>query len=512
MKRKLSLLLVLALVASMFVSMLPAQASSTTDYLTVDKTVYAKSDKISVKVNALPENPTGDLYIVLYPYPYTIGSTTGGVWVDVFVGGQQKVNVGDTVEITQNASTRMGAFSVSLVYYTQTGTIEDNIIHVGPYLEPTKPIYAPGEDIIINFSNITDDLGDCWFGLLKGNEPNTNRSSKERYAIQNGVNQLGGTSGSFNMDTFPDKLITGDLPEGDYKLILFKLSNRAELSNVATFTVGQPPQKKVPKLSVAKTTFTEGEDIVVSFSDVSTDMGKGAWLAMYPENPTLGSTQSYAWAMLTASADGSLVHGESGSFTFPEDAEGGSVPAGTATITPGKYELMILAADYTQLGEKITITVKAPVPDPVVSVGKTTYTVGEAIEIKYENISEDLGKGVWLAVYKKGATLGSTQSHVWAMLTASSDGSLVHGASGTFTFPEDAEGGSVHAGSQTLDAGAYDVMILAADYTQIGQTVSFEIQAKNTTTGDTSMAVTCAVVMMAIGAMVILQRKKDAVR
>ncbi|MBR5500240.1 MAG: hypothetical protein IKV74_01790 [Clostridia bacterium] len=506
MKRTLNILLVLALVASLFVGLLPTQASSTTDYLSVDKTAYAKSDKISVTVNALPDDKT-NLWIVLYPYPYTIGSTTGGVWIDV---ANQGIDVGDTVEITQNTATGVGAFSVSLVYYKTNGTLEDNVIHVGPYLKPTKEIYAPGEDIIINYSNITDDLGDCWFGLLKGDEPNTARSSKERYAIQNGVNTLGGANGSFNMDTFPDKLITGDLPEGDYKLILFKLSNRAELSNVATFTVGQPPQVKVPAISIEKDTFTEGEDIVVSYSDVSTDMGKGAWLALYPENPTFGTTQSLAWIMLTASADGSLVHGENGSFTFPEDAEGGSVYTGSATLTPGNYELMILSANYTVLSEKLTFTIKAPVKTPEISLEKTVYEENESIQVQYKDISEDLGKGVWLAVYKKGATVGNTQSHLWVMLTDSADGSLVHGANGTFTFPENAEGGSVYNGTEKLDAGEYDIMILTADYTQIGETVSFTVQAKHTTTGDASVLMSCIVLVLTVGVTFTLKRKYAA--
>ena len=507
MKRKISMLLVVAMLAALCVSFIPAQASNTTDYLTVEKNVYSKTEEIKVKVNALPDPVPNNFYIALYEYPYVIGSTTGAVWVNVKVNNQQTVFEGDTITITQNSSTRVGTYSVALLEYKTNGTVEDNLIHVGPYFEPTKEEFTVGEKITIDYSNITTEIGDCWLGLYKKNQGTDTRNQMWTYFV-NGGSLTKGTSGTL---TIPDDMETGEItngniPEGEYKVVLLKSSNKAVLSNVAYFTVGAPV--KTPALSVEKTTFTEGEDIVVSYSDITTTLGKGVWLALYKKNPVFGTDQSYVWTMLTSSTDGSLVHGESGTFTFPEDAEGGSVVQGNGSIVAGEYELMILDAAYGVIGEKVAITVKEPVGAPKLSVSKDIFTVGEDIEVSFENISEELGKGAWVALYKKGATLGTDQSYVWFYVTDSSTGTLVRGAGGTVTLPADADGGAVPQGKATLEAGEYELMILSAGYEVLSDRVSVTIQAKNSSTGDTSVMFFATMVVCTVGAFIFVKRKQ----
>ncbi len=506
MKRKVSILLVLALVASLCMAFVPAQASATTDYLTVEKQVYSKTEEIKVKVNALPNPLPNNLYIALYVYPYTIGSTTGAVWINVNVNNQQTVFAGDIITITQNSGTRVGAYSVALLEYKTNGTIEDNIIHIGPYFEPTKEEFTVGEDITINYSNISTSIGDCWLGLYKKDQSTTSRNQMWTYFV-NGGSLTKNESGTL---TIPDdmeagEITNGQIPEGEYKVVLLKSSDKSELSNVAYFTVGAPA--KTPKLSVPKTTFTEGEDIVVSYSDVTSKLGKGVWLALYKKDPTFGTDQSFVWSMLTSSADASLVHGESGSFTFPQDAEGGSVFQGNATITPGEYELMILDASYGVIGDKVAITVKAPVSAPKLSVAQSTYTVGDEIEVSFENVSKDLGKGVWVALYKKGAKLGSDQSYAWFYVTDSTSGELVYGATGTVALFAEADGGAISQGNATLTAGEYELMVLDGSYNVLSDKVSVTIQEKNSTTGDVSMMLIASMLVCAIGVCIVCKRK-----
>lgn len=376
-----------------------------------------------------------------------------------------------------------------------------------PYFEPTKSVFTVGEKITINYSNISTSIGDCWLGLYKKNQSTDTRNQMWTYFV-NGGSLTKSASGTL---TIPDdmeagEITDGNIPEGEYKVVLLKSSNKSVLSNVAYFTVGE--QVKTPVLSVAKTTFTEGEDIVVSYADVTSKLGKGVWLALYKKNPVFGTDQSFFWTMLTNSADGSLTHGESGTLMFPADAEGGSVPQGLATLDAGEYELMILDAAYGVLGEKVAITVKAPAGAPKLSVEKTTFTEGEDIQVSFENISEDLGKGVWIALYKKGARLGNDQSYVWFYVTDSNNGNPVRGQSGMVTLPADAEGGSVPQGLATLDAGEYELMILDAAYGVLGEKVSITIQAKNTTTGDTSVMLMALMIVCAVSVCAIAKRKQ----
>lgn len=362
MKRKISILLVLALIATMCMSFVTVNATEKPVTITTSKTEYQKGDEVTINYSGVTTS-LGTCWLAMYREGDTPEDRNPSTWWTYFVNnGAIQCGTEGTGSVKMTVE-NAGEFYFVLVSGSYARLSNDLAITVedpdAPKLTPTKSEFTVGEDVTIDYKNISVDLGDCWVGLYQKDQGTDTRNQMWTWFVQNGALSRG-ASGTL---TIPDDMVAGALtsetiPEGEYKVVLLAEDGRKTvLSNMAYFTVGQPP--KTPTISVEKTEFTEGEEIEVSFADISEKLGTGVWLALYKKDAVLGTDQSHAWIMLTDSTDASLVNGASGTVVFPTEAEGGSVPDGKATLAAGEYELMILSANYGLIGEKVSVTIKA---------------------------------------------------------------------------------------------------------------------------------------------------------
>ena len=151
-----------------------------------------------------------------------------------------------------------------------------------------------------------------------------------------------------------------------------------------------------------KTQYIEGDPILVK----ATGNTEGAWVALYLEtdvkdDPARGGSHSFRWY---------FVSDRSGyEVDITEDALAQGNPRGP--IKPGKYVVMLFGDDgYDKVLKTIPIEVtEDPNKDPgnpsdelslkLVDETKTTYKIGEPVEI----VATGIADGAWVGLYEEGA-------------------------------------------------------------------------------------------------------------
>jgi hypothetical protein len=126
----------------------------------------------------------------------------------------------------------------------------------------------------------------------------------------------------------------------------------------------------------------------------------------------------------------------------------------------------MLVRANAQLCDPVTITIG----EPVLTLNKTIYGIGEAISVSYKNAyaSHDKGLGVEIRIYKPGDTPGVIASQDYYILQNKTSG-ISRPETGTVTFP--ADGGR---NKTEYAAGDYVMMVLYAN-TPISEPVAFKV-------------------------------------
>lgn len=264
-----------------------------------------------------------------------------------------------------------GKYTIWVLDYTQahicSNKIEITIREAQPTLELDKDTYYYGEPITVNYSEITDYMmssSSHWFQLdlfKKGQVPGqvSNSGAYGMYNKDGSVDMRGGEdklihSGSitFPYDDTEDKGKFFPLAPGEYYICIRK--DNSIVGEKATFTV------MYPEVEAGKSTFAFGENITVNFSNIYPDIKNGLELRMYPEQYTLGRTQSLAYTIMV-SKDGdtcTLLNGKDGSLTFPADDD--RDPKLYSTYPVGTYKLVLVDGGGIVRSNEYTFTINKP--------------------------------------------------------------------------------------------------------------------------------------------------------
>ena len=200
-----------------------------------------------------------------------------------------------------------------------------------------------------------------------------------------------------------------------------------------------------------KTQYVEGDPILVK----ATGDAEGAWVGLYLEtdvkdDPARGGSHSFRWYYVSERSGYEV--------DITDDALAQGNPRGP--VKPGKYDLMLFGdGGYDKVLKTIKIEVIAdPNKDPgnpsdelslkLVDESKTTYKIGEPVEI----IATGIAEGAWVGLYEAGAAkdpnAGGVTSKRW-YYTADYNGIKVNIADAKFD-------GNNHGG---LKEGEYELFL-----------------------------------------------------
>lgn len=233
---------------------------------------------------------------------------------------------------------------------------------VPPSLELTKDTYKEGEDIVGSYANFTEDYwgnsrGDIVIykkGHVVGKDSNLGGYSV--WNANSNTSQSGLTSGTFtfpkdddvrNKQNFP-------LPVGEYFICL-----RADNSVVGEAVYFKVVAANPPVLTLSKTTYKVGEDIVGTYEHFTEDLwgGERADIVVYKKGDVVGQASNLGgYSVYNKDANKSQSGQASGTFTLPADDDVRN--QANFPLEPGEY-FICLRADQTIVGEVVNFTVEA---------------------------------------------------------------------------------------------------------------------------------------------------------
>lgn len=220
----------------------------------------------------------------------------------------------------------------------------------------TDPTVTPGKTITVNYEWAPEGQN-AWIGIYrKGEEPHSVYSYTWKYTPAQ--------SGSMNFTINETN---------EYYAVLFEDEGYTEISERIPFYVGPEPQ-----ISLDKSTYEEGEDIAVTYSNAPGL--KNDWIGIYKRGKVPGTADlSDSWDYLGGKAEGTL--------TLSKD-----LPKGYYFVS------YFTLGDYFEPCERVYFSVGKDISS--LSTEKTEFSANEDILIYYKD-----GPGTpkdWVGVYKEG--------------------------------------------------------------------------------------------------------------
>ncbi|MBP3392597.1 MAG: hypothetical protein J6L76_07415 [Clostridia bacterium] len=305
---------------------------------------------------------------------------TGGKVDNVYVGnagtkvfpdqdGRYKAN--NSNKYTVGLGYPAGKYTLWVLDYTQahicSNKIEITIRAAEPELKLEKNTFTYGEPINVSYSEITDYLMkscSAWLqidifkaGQVVGQISNT--AAYHMYNKDGSVDMTGGEENlihsgtiTFPADDTEDKGANFPLAPGEWYICIRK--DNSIVGEPVYFTV------EYPTVEAGKSTFAFGENITVNFNNIYPNIKTGLELRMYPDEYTIGKTQSLAWATMVNANEGvyTLMHGQSGTLTFPENDD--RSPKLYSTYPVGTYHLVLVDYDGKVCSNEYTFTISKP--------------------------------------------------------------------------------------------------------------------------------------------------------
>lgn len=219
-------------------------------------------------------------------------------------------------------------------------------------------------------------------------------------------------------------------------------------------------------LTTDKTTYTEGEDIMV------TAVGSGKdWVGIYQKNDPIPEKTSIRWYYVAQ--DGNT----SGAGKNIFDAGINSERSELAALPAGEYTLFLFENDgYNTLAQVDITVVPAPtVEEKTLSTDKNEYTEGEPILVTATGDKAD-----WVGIYQKNDVIPDKTSIRWYYVAKNGN------TSGTVKDIFDAEIHEMREELASLPAGEYTVYLFENDgYTVLAQK-EITVKAAETETPETT--------------------------
>lgn len=138
-----------------------------------------------------------------------------------------------------------------------------------------KGIYAPGEEIYVGFTAPSDFADNAWIGIIPSNVPH----GKESVNDQHDITYMYLHKKTSGMLTFIAPLQEGTY---DFRMHDTDSSNGVEVASVSFTVQGSLPSQQA-SLTLKKTVFAPGEEIVVGFTAPPGFVDK-AWVGIIPSD------------------------------------------------------------------------------------------------------------------------------------------------------------------------------------------------------------------------------------
>lgn len=325
-----------------------------------------------------------------------------------------------------------------------------------PGLTVNKTVFSVGEDIVVSFS----DLDPTAYGTLpielrlykEGETPGVHASTD--YVVVHSSTVDLGSSGTITLPRDGARTHMTSYAAGKYKIMLL-YGNQSICDPVSITITGDVA------LTTDKTKYELGENIVISYANVAASLAgsNDIEIRLYKENDVPGTHASTDYATLYKQSSG-INKTPGGTLVFPADGE-----RPISSYEPGRYKVMLLRAN-TSLCDPVYISID----EPVLTLNKSVYTVGEPIIVNYKNAyaSYDKGQGVDIRIYKVGDTPGVNPSQDYYVLHNKTTG-ISRPEAGTIEFPKDGARNKTQ-----YDPGNYVIMVLYAN-TPICDPLPFKI-------------------------------------
>ena len=245
-------------------------------------------------------------------------------------------------------------------------------------IAPAETVEANATSVVFNTEGF---VSGSWVALYAGESVPSNRTSYIDYVYVNADTSTA-TFPSNDTQRMKDPTkwkINGGIQPGTYLAVLYDASYGVLAQNV--FTV--EGEAVVTKMTLPKTTFTVGEEIVFTYENSQTDKD---WIGVYVR----GVTNKYdPW---------SYTVGESGTVTFK------NIPVGQYTARYYYNDRSDAASLYNAIDFEVVEAGETPDPDPepeepTFSLEKTEFTVGEAVVFTYKNAKTATD---WIGIYPEG--------------------------------------------------------------------------------------------------------------
>ena len=288
-----------------------------------------------------------------------------------------------------------------------------------PSISIDKPFYNTNENITVNYVNGPGNPKD-WIGIYKkGQTPGDIASTTWSY--------VNGTSGTLTFSV---------AESGEYYASFFENDGYTELvSERIEFWVGD-----IPVLSPDKVTYSEGEDVIISYASAPNNAQD--WIGVYKMGITPGSGTYSAWEYTSSN---------NGSMTFS------NLPKGYYFAT---YHLK---NDYNEIGERIFFQIGTEITN--IATNKNTYLLGESITVSF---TDGPGKEKdWLGIYEAGQVPGTDQLYTYKYFGGVSNGtSTIDGT----------DGASGQPNQIPAQSGDYFIVMFTDDsYNEVSNRVFFDV-------------------------------------
>ncbi len=372
-----------------------------TDYqLTYSNNIYAGTGKVTViGIGDYEESAEGSFTIS----PADLTGATVTVADATYTGEA----VEPAVTVVLNGKTLVKDTDYELVYSDNidAGTGKVTVTGINNYtgsadkgftiivlLSTDKDTYESGE--AINVTATVDEAtvkAGAWVGIYeKGSKYDPNKGGVTSVYWYN-VSDSNGTAfnilnGIFNVDGRP-------MGVGEYEIVLFGDGGYTNVLDKVTVTI-ELPAEPISEISVEKTTFKEGEDILVT---AASDY-PGAWVGLYKDGEAVETYLSIFWYYVSESngkafniLEGDATNGRQGEFGV------------------GNYKLVLFKDGGYTVDKTINITVEEAdtsntvfdftINENTVENGETLFVVnGDKIVINASAIGGDTGLS-WLGIY-----------------------------------------------------------------------------------------------------------------
>lgn len=381
---------------------------------------------------------------------------------------------GVTVEYENNGKTEVGTYQV-IARFLRDGVVIESRYAVLTIEEDTtdrlvldKTQYEVGEDIFVTATAFANaDAKTWWVGLyLKGDSVEADESIFWYY-----VKDDEHTNGAaYNIRQQSHNTSRSDyvtLPAGQYKMVLFNTGGYT-VQQIIEFEIVPSTVEEKGTIDTDKDIYTVGEDIFIT-ATCPDKIGAGVyWVGLYLRTDSPETDNSIYWYYVK---DASHVSGTA--YNIKEQSS--SSRADYLNLPAGEYTVILFnSGGYTiEVSKNFTIKEAASATDPDITVSKTEFAVGEAVNVT-ATVPTD-GKYYWVGLYLADDDPNAVKSILWYEVSDATGNAWKCIPSGTAVNIKNCTQNHERSDYFDLPAGEYKLILFNSDGYTIEKTIHFTV-------------------------------------